>query len=77
MTKQRIIESENGYAMVEGAQCVVLPVDVATQVFALLCKGTKVKYDWQTKTHTIDNEYLPTLRMFSITEYATLQLSQD
>lgn len=77
MTKQKIVESENGYALVEGAQCIVLPVEQAMQVFALLCGGTKVKYDWQTKTHTIDNEYLPTLRMFSITEYATLQLSQD
>lgn len=77
MAKQKIVESENGYAMVEGVSNVVLPVDVAMQVFALLCSGTKVKYDWQTKTHTIDNEYLPTLRMFSIAEYATLQLSQD
>jgi len=72
-----ITEDNKGYVLLDGVHSIVLPVDIGFQVFTLLCSGTKVKYDWQTKTHTIDNEYMPTLRMFSIAEYATLQLSQD
>lgn len=65
-----------GYAMIEGVQSIVLPVDIAMQVFTLLCQGEKVSYDWQTKTHRIDNQYMPSLKMFSITEYATLKLEE-
>lgn len=63
-----------GYAMLENVSSVVLPVEIAMQVFALLCQGEKVSYDWQTKTYRIVNEGTPYLKMFSIAEYATLKL---
>lgn len=63
-----------GYALIDGAHSVVLPVDIAMQVFTLLCQGEKVSYDWQSKTYRRTNDGPPSLRMFSITEYATLQL---
>ncbi len=65
-----------GFAMIDQINSVVLPMDIALQVFALLCQGEKVSYDWQTKTHRIVNEGTPSLRMFSITEYATLKLEE-
>jgi hypothetical protein len=65
-----------GYAMLENVNSVVLPVEIATQVFALLCQGEKVSYDWQTKTHRLVTDSMPTLKMFSIAEYATLHLEE-
>lgn len=67
-------EEPQGYALIEGAHAIVLPVDVAMQVFALLCKGEKVSYDWQTKTYRRTNEGSHILKAFSLTEYATLHL---
>ena len=69
-------EQPQGYAMLEHVNAVVLPVDIATQVFALLCQGEKVSYDWQTKTHRLVNNGLLSMRMFSIAEYATLHLEE-
>lgn len=69
-------EQPQGYAMLENVSSVVLPVEIATQVFALLCQGEKVSYDWQTKTYRLVVDSLPTLKMFSITEYATLKLEE-
>lgn len=65
-----------GYAMLENVSSVVLPVEIATQVFTLLCQGEKVSYDWQTKTHRLVNDGMPSMRMFSIAEYATLHLEE-
>lgn len=70
-------EQNKGYAMLENLSSVVLPVDIAMQVFTLLCQGEKVSYDWQTKTYRRTNESPPNLRMFSITEYATLHLEDE
>lgn len=69
-------QQPQGYAMIESVNSVVLPIDIATQVFALLCQGEKVSYDWQTKTHRLVNDGMPVLRMFSIAEYATLHLEE-
>jgi hypothetical protein len=72
-------DNQSGFAMVEGANAVVLPVEIAAQVFTLLCQGEKVSYDWQTKTYRRDREAhsQPALRMFSIADYATLSLNDD
>ena len=67
---------ESGYAMLDNINNVVLPIDIALQVFTLLCQGEKVSYDWQSKTHRIVVEGTPQLRMFSLTEYATLKLEE-
>lgn len=70
-------DQREGYVMIENAHSVILPAELGFQAFALLCKGEKIKYDWQTKTHTLDNEGMPVLRMFSISEYATLHLNKE
>jgi len=72
-------DNQSGFAMVEGAYAVVLPVEIAQQVFTLLCQGEKVSYDWQSKTYRRDREpqSQPALRMFSIADYATLSLNDD
>jgi hypothetical protein len=70
-------EENKGYVMLDGVHSIVMPAELGFQVFALLCQGEKVSYDWQNKTHRIDNEGMPSLRMFSITEYATLHLNKE
>ena len=47
------------------------------QVFTLLCQGDRVSYDWQTKTYKRDNEYTPTLKVFTLKDYASLALNED
>ncbi len=66
-----------GYAMLEGVGGVVLPADIAMQVFALLCQGESVEYDWSSKSHKRRKDNPITLRMFSVAEYATLALSDE
>jgi len=66
-----------GYAMLEGVNGVVLPADVAIQVFALLCQGEPVEYDWSSKSHKRRKDSTVTLRMFSVAEYATLALNDE
>ena len=63
-----------------GHHSIVLPVEDAVAAFALLCKGDAVEYDWSTKAHkrlNADSGYLPSLKMFSITDYAALTLNTD
>lgn len=69
--------NDSGYAMIEQCDRVVLPVEVAMQVFTLLCQGDRVSYDWQTKTYRYDREYQPTLKMMSIKDYATLSIAEE
>lgn len=76
MTKTNKLH-ESGYAMVDGVHTIVLPVEVAVQVFTLLCQGEKVSYDWQTKTYKRDKEYLPALKMFSVIDMASLSLNEE
>lgn len=69
--------NQSGYALIEQCDRIVLPVEVAMQVFALLCQGDRVSYDWQAKTYRYDREYLPTLKMMSINDYATLSIAEE
>ena len=73
------MQTTSGFAILEGANAVVLPVEIAQQVFTLLCQGEKVSYDWQSKTYRREREMhsMPTLRMFSIADYATMSLNDD
>lgn len=66
-----------GYAMIEHVNGVVLPADIAVQVFTLLCKGQRVSFDWQTKTYKRELEYQPSLKVFTATDYAGLELNQN
>ena len=65
------------YALLENLRSAVLPTDIAMQVFALLCQAEQVTYDWQTKTYKRDNEYTPTLKVFTLKDYASLALNED
>ena len=47
------------------------------QVFALLCQGDRVSYDWQSKNYRYDREFSPTLKMMSINDYATLSIAEE
>lgn len=69
--------NHSGYALIEQCDRVVLPVEVAMQVFALLCQGDRVSYDWQSKNYRYDREYSPTLKMMSINDYATLSIAEE
>lgn len=66
-----------GYAMLDGVGGVVLPVDIAVQVFTLICQGEPVEYDWSSKSHKRRKDSTVTLRMFSVAEYATLALNDE
>lgn len=59
---------------------IVLPVEDAVAAFALLCKGDAVEYEWSSKAHKrlkSDSTYLPSLKMFSVADYAALTLNTD
>lgn len=63
-----------------GGTHVVLPVEDAVAAFTLLCKGDVVNYDWSSKTYKrveADSSYVPSLKMFSLAEYAALTLNND
>lgn len=68
---------DTGYAMLEHVNSVVLPADIAIQVFALLCRGQRVSYDWQTKMYKREVEYQPSLKVFTAKDLAGLELNQD
>ena len=68
----------SGYALISGTTNIVLPVDIAMQVFKILCKGEPIEYDWNTKTYKRRvSADVPTLQMFSVAQYATLSLEDD
>jgi hypothetical protein len=56
----------------------LLPADIAVEVFKLLCKGELVQYDWEKKgykyTSTSSGSGV-SLRSFSLTDYASLALN--
>jgi hypothetical protein len=68
---------QESYCIVEIPHAMVLPADVAMQLFPLLCQGEPVSYDWQTKTHkrvTSDRDTC-TIKQFTIAQYAALALN--
>lgn len=63
-----------------GGTHVVLPVEDAVAAFTLLCKGDVVNYDWSSKTYKraeANSSDYPSLRMFSLADYAALTLNTD
>jgi hypothetical protein len=68
---------DTGYALLEHVNGVVLPADLAILVFALLCKGQRVCYDWQSKNYKREREYQPSLKVFTANDLAGLELNQD
>ena len=71
MTKQQT------YCIIETPHAMVLPAEVAMELFPLLCQGEPVQYDWQNKTHkrvTSDRDGC-TIKQFTIAQYAQLALN--
>jgi len=66
-----------GYALLEHVNGVVLPAEIAVQVFTLLCKGERVSFDWQSKMYKREVEYQPSLKVFTAKDLAGLELNQD
>jgi hypothetical protein len=57
----------------------VLPSEIAMELFPLLCHGEAVQYDWQEKVHkrvARDRDGC-TIKQFTIAQYAQLALNSD
>jgi hypothetical protein len=70
------------YCIIElGGQGLVLPTDVAMQLFPLLCQAEEVTYDWsaqrykRTQRQTSVNNMA--LKQFTTAQYAELALNSD
>lgn len=70
------------YCIIElGGQGLVLPTDVAVQLFPLLCQAEEVTYDWtaqrykRIKRQTSVNNMA--LRQFTTAQYAELALDSE
>jgi len=64
------------YCILDYTGDLVLPADVAMQLFPLLCQAEVVTYDWSNKTYkrmSVDRKV--TLKSFSVAEYASLALN--
>jgi hypothetical protein len=69
-----------GYALIEVPRKMVLAAEDAAAVFALLCKGEPVDYDYNTKAFKrvpVEEYMMPTLRVFPLTSYAKLALTDE
>jgi hypothetical protein len=67
------------YCIIETPHAMVLPAEVAMELFPLLCQGEAVQYDWQNKTYkrvTSDRDGC-TIKQFTIAQYAQLALNSD
>ena len=70
------------YCIIEiGASGLVLPTDVAMQLFPLLCQAEEVTYDWSSKRHTRTKRESTVnnmaLKQFTKAQYAELALDSD
>lgn len=67
------------YCIIEVPFAMVLPSDIAMELFPLLCHGEAVQYDWQDKTHkrAATDRDVCTIKQFTIAQYAQLALNSD
>lgn len=76
-TKKDTAPAPGPMALLEfGGTSIVLPIDAATQAFALLCQGEIVDYSWSDRVYrrVTDPARAPMLKTFSLTQYAQLAL---
>jgi hypothetical protein len=67
------------YCIIEVPHAMVLPAEIAMELFPLLCHGEPVQYDWQEKVHkrvARDRDGC-TIKQFTIAQYAQLALNSD
>jgi hypothetical protein len=67
------------YCLVEIPHSLVLPAEIAMELFPLLCHGEPVTYDWQNKTHkrVASDRDGCTIKQFTIPQYAQLALNSE
>jgi hypothetical protein len=73
-------KAQQSYCLIDSIGTLVLPADIAMQLFPLLCQGEVVEYEWTKKTYKRkpqDMHSKITLRQFTIAEYASLALDSD
>lgn len=65
--------------IVEVPHALVLPAEIAMQLFPLLCHGEPVSYDWSSKTHKrVSSERDGcSIKQFTPAQYAELVLNSD
>lgn len=68
---------QESYCIIEIPHALVLPADVAMQLFPLLCQGEPVTYDWQNKSHkrVASDRDGCTIKQFTVAQYAALALN--
>lgn len=67
------------YCIIETPHAMVIPAEIAMELFPLLCHGEPVQYDWQNKVH---KRVAPerdgcTIKQFTIAQYAQLALNSE
>lgn len=64
------------YCIIETPHAMVLPSEIAMELFPLLCHGEPVHYDWQNKVHkrVSPDRDTCTIKQFTIAQYAALAL---
>ena len=67
------------YCLIEVPATLLLPADIAMELFPLLCHAEPVTYDWQDKTYKRRDgrDYAVTIKQFTIADYAALALNSE
>lgn len=72
-------KQEQLMAIIEVDAALVLPYDLACKLFEFVCQATPVRYDWGSSSYkrVTEPNSLPKMRMFTVAEFATMQLNDD
>lgn len=65
------------YVIIDVGGELVLPIEAGLEAFRFLVQGEPVVYDWQSKTYRRSADHKPTLKGFTVDQYATLVLNDD
>lgn len=67
------------YCIIETPHSLVLPADIAMQLFPLLCQAEPVTYDWSNKVHkrVPSDRDTVVIKQFTIAQYAELALNSE
>lgn len=70
---------QESYCLIEVPYALVLPADVAMQLFPLLCHGEPVQYDWSEKVHkrVSPDRDGASIKQFTVAQYAQLVLNDE
>lgn len=66
------------FAIIKLSGSVILPVEQAYEVFALLARGDHVTYDWASRGYKrLDNEGPMTMSLVTLAQYAQVSLNDQ